>query len=479
MWLYNAVNVITPITDDNETLYIRACMWLASLLNEEHSIKMKKLTSKSLVISEANIVSTVCNICKVLDGQIMYPSPQAFLNMYALSNTQNNVYLLARGIVKLSTLFNVTYCYYPFRIAEAGLYLASLVLHCEPTNNERNLALLLHKNIVDLEDNVYLDEILAAVPDIGKIRLIEPIPNWGLPPFDTVYRSGLHSASLSNLETILSDKVTIGNGCYGSVYKVKHLDRVVAIKEHVDQFNVAIVELAAMRSLSSPHIESVSNFHFENTTVYTEMELRKCTLKDLIYGIGNVCHYSRYKTVWIDRRNCKVPKLLPKKRRRNIASQLLHGLAHLKEHGVIHRDIKPNNILVTSTGQIKIADFGLSSLHCNTIGKYLCPHSAYALWWRDIRLLLDYSYSFEADMWALGIVLLEMETGANPLAGTTTAEEAVDRIEGLFGTYGTTYLVTKGVEFIPDRKFAVLCKRMMHYSLVDRITPSTAIEELV
>ena len=96
-----------------------------------------------------------------------------------------------------------------------------------------------------------------------------------------------------------------------------------------------------------------------------------------------------------------------------ITIQILQGLQYLhKEKKVIHRDIKPHNILLNTNGAVKIADFGVSGVIQNTID---CMTSwiGTATYMSPERLLGE-NYFADIDIWSLGMVLLEAATGRYP-----------------------------------------------------------------
>lgn len=97
-----------------------------------------------------------------------------------------------------------------------------------------------------------------------------------------------------------------------------------------------------------------------------------------------------------------------------IIRELLVALSYLHKSNVIHRDIKAANILVQSTGNVILCDFGVSALLSTSYAKRTTfvgtPH------YMAPEVLTSSAYDSKADIWSLGISLYEMATGAQPLA---------------------------------------------------------------
>lgn len=209
----------------------------------------------------------------------------------------------------------------------------------------------------------------------------------------------------------------IGEGGMGIVYKAKDtlLNRTVAIKVLREQFasDEGFIqrfrrEAQAAASLSHQNIVSIYDVGKEGDhEEYIVMEYVKGrTLKDIIRMQG----------------------LLPADQAINIARQIGEALAHAHANHIIHRDIKPQNILINEDGRAKVTDFGIaraaSSVTLTQTGDivgsvhYLSPEQAKGSQTNE-----------QSDIYSLGIIFYEMITGKVPYDGDTPITIALKHIQ--------------------------------------------------
>jgi len=117
---------------------------------------------------------------------------------------------------------------------------------------------------------------------------------------------------------------------------------------------------------------------------------------------------------------------IPEKYTRKITYAVLRGLSYLRErHQIIHRDVKPSNILVNSQGEIKICDFGVSGQLIDSMANSFVGTRSYM----SPERLEGSQYSVASDLWSLGLSLVEMSLGMYPIPPPDGAT-----LSAIFGT---------------------------------------------
>lgn len=267
----------------------------------------------------------------------------------------------------------------------------------------------------------------------------------------------------------------IGDGGMAVVYKAKCrlLKRFVAVKILKPEFtrDAKFVEnfrreSHAAASLSHPNIVSVYDVGQEGNVNYIVMELVKgMPLSDMIAQKGQL----DYKTAM------------------DLTKQIASGLSAAHKNGIVHRDVKPHNILITEDGIAKITDFGIAKAVTNTTivdsGKdsimgsvhYFSPEQARGGYVDE-----------KSDLYSLGIVLFEMLTGKVPFDGENPVNVALKQINekitppSVFNRSIPPRLeqfVMKATEKYPTNRFASadeMIEELEQMEIVNRVVGSSA-----
>ena len=198
----------------------------------------------------------------------------------------------------------------------------------------------------------------------------------------------------------------LGQGAMGIVYKAKDplIDRVVAIKtinlglaldEKEEYEGRFYQEAKAAGRLNHPNIVTIYDVGKSGDVAYIAMEfLQGRELRDIMNDSG----------------------LLPVDQALDIVAQVAQGLAYAHEHEIVHRDVKPSNIMVVRDGHVKITDFGIARMASSSVRtqtgmvlgspKYMSPEQV-------MGKVIDQ----RSDIFSLGVMLYEMLTGQAPFNG--------------------------------------------------------------
>nr|XP_049704479.1 cyclin-dependent kinase-like 4 isoform X4 [Helicoverpa armigera] len=206
------------------------------------------------------------------------------------------------------------------------------------------------------------------------------------------FRSRASSRAMERYEKLAK----LGEGSYGLVYKCRNRDtgEIVAVKKFVENEDDPLIRKIALRE-----IRMLKNLKHPNLVNLIEVFRRKRKLHLVFeYCDHTVLHE-------LEKYPAGCPELLSKQ----IIWQTLQGVAYCHRHNCIHRDVKPENILLTSEGVVKLCDFGFARM--------ISPGESYTdyvatRWYRAPELLVgDTMYSTPVDVWAIGCVFAELLSG--------------------------------------------------------------------
>ncbi|KAG5305824.1 CDKL2 protein, partial [Pseudoatta argentina] len=199
----------------------------------------------------------------------------------------------------------------------------------------------------------------------------------------------------------------VGEGSYGLVMKCKHREtgQVVAIKKFL-----ATEEDVQIRKMAFREIRMLKKLRHENLVNMIEVFRRR---KRLYLVFEYLDH-----TV-LDELEENKNGLDWEKSRRYIF-QILRGLDFCHNHKIMHRDVKPENVLVSPNGVIKLCDFGFARYITNES----CTDYVATRWYRAPELLIgDSKYGREIDVWAAGCIYAEMVTGQPLFPGDSDIDQ--------------------------------------------------------
>ncbi len=201
----------------------------------------------------------------------------------------------------------------------------------------------------------------------------------------------------------------LGKGNFGAVYLVtsKLTNKLYAMKEiqtskykSQEEVNQVEKEIKLLENLRHPHVITYFNSFKQNGNIYIVIEyINGGSLEDLL--IKNIKQQKRIdeKTLW------------------DLLIQSLSGLLYLHEkRKIIHRDIKPDNLLLDSEGHLKISDFGVSAIKSDEVDDLLKCHGTVAgpIQFMAPEMCLGDAYDFKSDIYMLGLTFWFMASNNLP-----------------------------------------------------------------
>uniref|UniRef100_A0A8C4EHL2 cyclin-dependent kinase n=1 Tax=Dicentrarchus labrax TaxID=13489 RepID=A0A8C4EHL2_DICLA len=197
-------------------------------------------------------------------------------------------------------------------------------------------------------------------------------------------------------------------GTYATVFKgrSKLTENLVALKEirleHEEGAPcTAIREVSLLKNLKHANIVTLHDIIHTERCLTLVFEYLDSDLKQYLDNCGNL----------MSMHNVKI-----------FMFQLLRGLSYCHKRKILHRDLKPQNLLINDKGELKLADFGLA--RAKSVPTKTYSNEVVTLWYRPPDVLLGSTeYSTPIDMWGVGCILYEMATGRPMFPGATVKEE--------------------------------------------------------
>ncbi|XP_055918794.1 cyclin-dependent kinase 1 [Eupeodes corollae] len=229
----------------------------------------------------------------------------------------------------------------------------------------------------------------------------------------------------------------IGEGTYGVVYKGRNkvTGQIVAMKkirlESEDEGipSTAIREISLLKELKHPNIVCLEDVLMEENRLYLIFEFLSMDLKKYMDSLP-------------------MDKMMDPELVRSYLYQITNAILFCHRRRVLHRDLKPQNLLINNNGVIKVADFGLGRSFGIPVRIY--THEIVTLWYRAPEVLLGSPrYSCPVDIWSIGCIFAEMSTRKPLFQG----DSEIDQLFRMFRILRTpTEDIWPGVTSLPDYK---------------------------
>ncbi len=406
--------------------------------------KIKKITPKTKNINISKIKSNSANTSKnKLNQTINKDYEKKTLNNYVKTNknyTGVNTKIMNKLSNKIKYLFtkndNLILRKNPITTLTSFIERSESKIKISKSLNKIKKELIL----IDKENNTSLS--ISSIKDFNYYKneskkLIDYIKNYNLKNNNNEYpKTTLDFYKIGR---------SIGHGAFGKVNIALHIlsGHIVAIKSFNKLKNKfprhkILAEIKLMKKLRN-HKNIIKLFEYLETETYF------CIIMENIPG-GNLLN--------IINKMSKIPEKLSK----YIFKQLIEGIKYIQNQGIVHRDIKPDNILIDLNNTIKICDFGVSKeVKQNQLLKDSCGTPAFVA----PEILLDSPYDpFKCDIWSSGVVLYTMLSGVVPFRGNNDHQLHKSILSGKFTQLNDISiecqdLISKLLEVNPNKRIKI------------------------
>lgn len=202
----------------------------------------------------------------------------------------------------------------------------------------------------------------------------------------------------------------IGEGSYGQVFKCRNKEtgQIVAIKKFLESGDDPAIRRIAMREIKMLK-------HLKHENLVNLIEVFKTRRKQKLHLVFEYCDRTVLDELVAN------PKGVPEPMIKRIAYQVLKAVDFCHSHNCIHRDVKPENILITKQNVVKLCDFGFARIlvQNENFTEYVATR-----WYRAPELLVgDTQYGTPVDVWAIGCVFCELFSGQPLLPGNSDLDQ--------------------------------------------------------
>lgn len=273
-----------------------------------------------------------------------------------------------------------------------GAYQGSSKRYTQPSTNAKSSNIQRRKST-----KMFGANIVQIKPGRGsRVSLIESVPK-DLPPGQNSFQIGRGQL--------------IGKGSYGRVYLGMNLTTgdFLAVKQVEVNQKAAGQDKDKMKEMVAAldqEIDTMQHLEHPNIVQYLGCERKEYSITIFLEYISGGSIGSCY------RKHGKFEENLVS----SLTKQTLEGLAYLHHEGVLHRDLKADNILLDIDGTCKISDFGISKKTDNIYGTDKSNNMQGSVFWMAPEVVQGQGYSAKVDIWSLGCVVLEMFQGKRPWA---------------------------------------------------------------